>query len=253
MQNPNAHVIQIGFPKLPRVASKAHFDILRHFLRSCDNNHPKCQPPTMSPLPTRLIDLGTNEFPTIRICETKSTDSLQYVALSHPWGQGPHFCTYRDNLDEYKKNISFKKLPAMFQNAVTTTRELGLQYLWIDSICIIQGEDGDFAQEAKRMEDVFSSAYCVLAASSAVSQKEGFLNSCKDNDFVTFENNGRNLYVCRFMDDFNEHVLEAPLSKRGWVMQERALARRTIFFTDTQTYWECGDGVRCETLTKMDK
>jgi hypothetical protein len=136
---------------------------------------------------------------------------------------------------------------------VTTTRELGLRYLWIDSICIIQGPDGDFAQEATRMEDVFSSAYCVLAASSGKGQQDGFLNPRKENDFLTFERGGKPLYVCRFIDDFNANVLEGPLSKRGWVLQERALAHRTIFFTDSQTYWECGEGVRCETLSKMEK
>ncbi len=103
------------------------------------------------------------------------------------------------------------------------------------------------------MEDVFSSAYCVLAASSAKGQKDGFLTSQKKNDFETFEKNGQPVYVSRFMDDFKAHVLDGPLSKRGWVMQERALAHRTIFFTDTQTYWECGEGIRCETMTKMDK
>jgi hypothetical protein len=204
-------------------------------------------------MPTRLLDLGTKDSPNIHIYETKPTDSLQYIALSHPWGQGTHFCTFRNNLDEYKKHIIFDKLPATFQHAVTTTRELGLRYLWIDSICIIQGKDGDFDQEAKRMEDVFSSAYCVIAASSATGQEVGFLNPRKENDFLAFVKGEQSIYVSRFMDDFNAHVLEGPLSKRGWVLQERALARRTIFFTDRQTYWECGEGIRCETLTKIHK
>jgi hypothetical protein len=204
-------------------------------------------------MPTRLLDLGTKDSPNIHIYETKPTDSLQYIALSHPWGQGTHFCTFRNNLDEYKKHIILDKLPATFQHAVTTTRELGLRYLWIDSICIIQGKDGDFDQEAKRMEDVFSSAYCVIAASSATGQEVGFLNPRKENDFLAFVKGEQSIYVSRFMDDFNAHVLEGPLSKRGWVLQERALARRTIFFTDRQTYWECGEGIRCETLTKIHK
>jgi len=179
---------------------------------------------------------------------------LQYIALSHPWGPGPeYFCTDRKNINEYEVNISFEKLPKTFRNAVTATRKLGLQYLWIDSLCIIQGDDGDFAQEALRMEDVYSSAYCTLAASSAKNPNDGFLVPRKDNKFLTFHMNGFPVYVSRFMDDFEKHVLQGPLSKRGWVMQERALARRTIFFTDRQTYFECGEGVRCETLAKMEK
>lgn len=159
------------------------------------------------------------------------------------------------NVEAYREKIDFGQLPATFQDAVVTTRELGLEYLWIDSICIIQGEGGDFDQEAKRMEDVFSSAFCVIAASSARGQNHGFLNrERQEPEFLTFEHEGLpTLYVSRFMDDFNKDVLESPLSKRGWVLQERALARRTIYFTDRQTYWECGKGVRCESLTKMDK
>jgi hypothetical protein len=169
--------------------------------------HPKvkCPPPKTAPLPTRaarLVDLGTYESPTILIYETKPTDSLQYIVLSHPWGPGPHFCAFRNNLGEYKKHISFDKLPATFQHAVTTNRELGLRYLWIDSICIIQGPDGDFAQEATRMEDVFSSAYCVLGASSAKGQEDGFLTPQKENDFLTFDKGGQPLYILSIYERF---------------------------------------------------
>jgi hypothetical protein len=134
------------------------------------------------------------------------------------------------------------------------TRELGHRYLWIDSICIIQGPDGDFNKEAKRMEDVFGSAYCVLAASSAKGQSDGFLTKRDEREHLTFIREGLPpFHICRFIDDFGQHVLEGSLNKRGWVLQERALARRTIYFTNKQTYWECGGGVRCETLTQMHK
>lgn len=181
---------------------------------------------------------------------------MNYFALSHPWGKSPPepFCTYPSNVEQYKQKIDFSILPATFQHAVTITRALGLHYLWIDSICIIQGPDGDFNQEAKRMEDVFSKAYCVLAASSATGQHDGFLKPRDRRDYLTIEREGLPpFYVCDTIDDFNQHVLEGHLNKRGWVLQERVLAHRTIYFTNKQTYWECGEGVRCETLTKMHK
>lgn len=182
---------------------------------------------------------------------------LDYLALSHPWGnKTPFFCTSRKNIEQYKNKINIDDIsfPATFRHAIFVTRELGIRYLWIDSICIIQGVDGDFEQEAGRIENVFSLAYCVLAASSAHSQHEGFLNKRKDRNCVIYSRqNQLSLFVCDAIDDFNQHVLESPLSKRGWVMQERVLAHRTIYFTNKQTYWECGEGVRCETLAKMDK
>jgi hypothetical protein len=206
-------------------------------------------------VPTRLIDVGRDGSEIVRLYETKKTDSFKYIAVSHPWGKKPpYFCTFQKDVEKHKKGINFADLTLTFRHAVETTRQLGLQYLWIDSICIIQGPDGDFEQEAAHMENVFSSAYCVLAASSAEGQSDGFLNARDSREFVTFKRDSQApFYICRFIDDFNEHVLDGPLSKRGWVMQERVLAHRTIYFTNKQTYWECGEAVRCETLTKMEK
>jgi len=104
------------------------------------------------------------------------------------------------------------------------------------------------------MEDVYSGAYCVLAASRVNSHSSGFLRPRNERDYVELrDENGTSFYICETIDNFNNHVLEGALNQRGWVLQEHALARRTIFFTEHQTYWECGDGVRCETMTKMRK
>jgi hypothetical protein len=104
------------------------------------------------------------------------------------------------------------------------------------------------------MEDVFSSAYCVIAASRARGQRDGFLGPRTPRKFLTFQRGTEKpFYVCQPVDDFNQHVLEGHLNRRGWVLQEHALARRTIFFTEDQTYFECGKGVRCETLAKMSQ
>lgn len=230
-------------------------DTLRHWISSCDADHPDCKPVASRSLPTRLIDVGFGSAPKIKLVETTSVlDDDEYIALSHPWGKTHHFCTFPDNFEDFKREILFEKLPLTFRDAVSVTRELKIRYLWIDSICIIQGSGGDFSQQAKCMEDVFSQAYCVLAASSAQSQQDGFLNPRRSRKHVRFERNKKPaVYVSEFIDDFDRHVLKGPLNQRGWVLQERALARRTIYFTSEQTFWECGSGVRCETMTKMNK
>jgi hypothetical protein len=210
--------------------------------------------------------VGTKAKPVLRLLETASEkpEHDRYIALSHPWGkpnENPPFITVLKDesgqgreLDKFKEAIPYDQLPRTFKDAVDTTRALDVQYIWIDSICIIQGENGDFNEESERMEDVFSHAYCVISASAASGQNSGFLKPRPQRDFLTFEDPGKGLfYICDFIDNFGEDVLNSSLSKRGWVFQEHALARRTIFFTSTQTYFECGRGVRCETLTKMHK
>ena len=241
---------------------------MRQWLQTCDTKHrefachlskrdnsTESESERRKRLPTRLIAVGADGDDTVRLLQTAHSDTGEWIALSHQWGPGPHFSTTRSNLDSHLNGIKLTTLPATFRDAVIVARALGLKYLWIDSICIIQGKDGDFNQEAERMEEVYSGAYCVLAASRAASHFAGFLSPGKAREFVALTQDKRSapFYICEMIDDFKSHVLGGALSSRGWVMQEHALARRTIFFTDHQTYWECGEGVRCETMTKMKK
>lgn len=250
---------QIGLPRLPTAGSEPHFEILRQWLQQCDDAtlHPNCNVAKSSKviLPSRLIDVGLDGDDCVKLWEPILEETGDYIALSHPWGMGPHFFTDNENLEQHKMGILLQSLPATFRDAVITTRALRKRYLWIDSICIIQGPRGDFATQASSIESVYSSAYCVIAASRAHSQVEGFLQSRPNREYVTIRKNVDDapFYVCDNIDRFDKHVLDGHLNKRGWVLQEHALARRTIFFTEHQTYWECGDGVRCETLSKMSK
>lgn len=248
----------IGLPRLPTVGSEEYSIILRSWLEECDEHHENCRPRkgAIVGLPTRLLEVGGKEATVVRLYETKADDELQYLALSHPWGpqRSTHFCTYPENLALHLQGIPLETLPRTFQDAVVTTRNLNHRYLWIDSICIVQGPKGDFNEEAKRMEGVFRQAYCVLAASCAEGQQDGFMKPRDERSCLKIHQSFRPpIYACDFIDNFQQHALDSHLNKRGWVLQERALARRTIFFTNKQTYWECGAGVRCETTTRMNK
>ncbi|KAF2468329.1 HET-domain-containing protein [Lindgomyces ingoldianus] len=247
--------IQIGLPQFPGAGSISHIKLLTEWIRSCDETH-KCLPRTDSFLPTRVIDVGSKDSPNVRLfCDTQDRPG-KYLALSHRWGsptQNKKFCTEKDNLKKHEEGIRIADLPKTFRDAIHVTRNLGVQYLWIDSLCIIQNDEKDWEAESKLMEQVFSSAYATIAASCANGTDDGFLKSRTERRCVTMTNNasGSKFYLCNAIDDFHNHVDQGELNKRGWVLQERALSRRTIYFTEKQTYWECGEGVRCETLTKM--
>ncbi len=203
-------------------------------------------------MPTRLLELGTP----LRIIESASIKPSKYVALSHCWGklsEVERFCAFNRNIIQLKESVDFNALPKTFRDAVTVARGIGANYLWIDSLCILQDNKNDWEYESTRMEQVFSSAYCTIAASSSKSSGEGFLNYREPRPCVKFETGKRTLYVCPNIDDFYRDVDLGELNSRGWVLQERALSRRTIFYTSTQVYWECGAGVRCETLAKLQK
>jgi hypothetical protein len=184
--------------------------------------------------------------------------SVRYLALSHCWGsqkQHPKFCTNKSDIKKFRNGIRISSLPRTFQDAVFVTRSIGVPLLWIDSLCILQDDPEDWIVEASLMGRVFSSAYCTLAASCASGSSEGFLKPRSEGACIAMRGPGGEgtYYVCEPIDNFTRDVDESKLNHRGWVLQERALSRRTIHFTQTQSYWQCGKGVRCETMTKMNK
>lgn len=212
-------------------------------------------------VPTRLLDVERADSGLIRLVEKGTGDSSpkRYLALSHRWGSPElhrTFCTHTHNIMQFKQVIRLADLPRTFHDAVQVTRNLGVRYLWIDSLCIIQDDPEDWNTESKAMEQVFSSAYVTISAICSSGTTDGFLKPRPNRQCVIAKlpgDNGVLYYLCKTVDDFRNDIDESELSKRAWVLQERALSRRTIYFSQTQSYWECGRGVRCETLTKMEK
>ncbi|KAI8711169.1 Protein kinase domain-containing protein [Fusarium sp. LHS14.1] len=263
--------VQLGFPELPDAGSPTHIEVLREWIRDCDTH--QCLHSQDEPfLPTRLLDVEEHGMKRSRlICDTTTLPkNAKYLALSHRWGSHPKpgvpdplkgkiVCTYAKNINTLKQGIDAADLPSTYQDGITVARELGVQFIWIDSLCIIQQDKSDrldkdkgddWKREAEQMERVFRSAYASIAASCASSPAEPFLKSRPERQCVKMQTGNTPYYLCDTIDDFSEDVEQGELNKRGWVLQERALSRRTIYFTEKQTYWECGEGVRCETLTK---
>ncbi|KAK1749723.1 hypothetical protein QBC47DRAFT_311471 [Echria macrotheca] len=247
--------LQLGFPSLPEPGSASHINVLSRWLVDCDEKH-ACFPEDIDFLPTRLIDVGAENSSTVRlVCNTTGLDrKTKYIALSHRWGKDKPLKTETKNIEGLSEwVIDFDGLPKTFRHAVQVTRSLGLGYLWIDSLCIVQDDVKDWERESQRMEEVFSSAYCTIAATCASGTNDGFLKQRTERQVVAMKDttSGLSFYACEAINDFGGDVDSSVLNNRGWVLQERALARRTVHFTETQTYWECGKGVRCETMTKM--
>ncbi|KAF1347253.1 HET-domain-containing protein [Lizonia empirigonia] len=259
----------VGRPILTESVSLPRSTLLRGWLRWCDEGHEDCGKPRAQPvtvLPTRLLDVGNpgeqdHKLDIVHlVCGTDAT-TQQYVALSHCWGQIPEedmmmFCTTQGNIDRRQRGFDVSELPKTFQDAITVTREIGVRYIWIDSLCIIQyGDDkADWKIQSRLMESVFSQAYCTIAATAAVDSKAGFLmRDVRFDSVYVRDTSGNEFYVSNDIDDFDKHVGKAKLNTRAWVMQEAVLSRRIIHFSANQVYWECGKGVYCENFVMLER
>ncbi|RTE68477.1 hypothetical protein BHE90_017145 [Fusarium euwallaceae] len=182
---------------------------------------------------------------------------VKYMALSHihgPPSQNKHLeWLRRENVVQLEQGVPVCELTAIFRDTAMITHRLGIAHMWIDSLCIIHDELDDGKAEYENMEHIFSNSYCTIAACSVPAATDGlFETSQRQRRAVpVMTNDGSVFSVAEFIDSFQNHVENSPLYSRAWAFQARIFSRRTIFFTPTQTYFQCGDGIRCGTLTKM--
>jgi hypothetical protein len=138
-------------------------------VQSCIVNpkHTACKSPSKSPIsaPKRLLDVGRVASP-IRLIDTQGR-AFQYTALSHCWGSAPLLTTTKSNWAKLAANISFNALPPLFKDAVIITRQLGLRYIWIDSLCIIQDSRRDWETESIKMGSIYQNSYITISATNS--------------------------------------------------------------------------------------
>jgi Heterokaryon incompatibility protein (HET) len=78
----------------------------------------------------------------VRLHES-SGETGEYTCLSYRWGGVLPLCTLTCSLDQEKLGIKWSRLPKTFQDAIQVTRLLGIRYIWIDALCIIQDAPAD--------------------------------------------------------------------------------------------------------------
>jgi hypothetical protein len=214
-------------------------------------------PPESKPyLPKRLLDVDEShgDF----VCLT-ATDGLEahhdtgYFALSHCWGEIMGTKLTSENFHEMK-TTKMESLPKTFQDAALITRRMGLRYLWIDSLCILQNDETEWETQSATMGLVYANARCVLSASTSkdstggcFSTRELFRSNCSlgtlNNLSLIAETGEKNQYIPRL---FGEKVDEAILSTRAWTFQERYLAVRLLHFSSGTVLFECNTMIASE-------
>ncbi|KAK5059614.1 hypothetical protein LTR69_006203 [Exophiala sideris] len=132
-------------------------------------------PPKNDGIPSRLIDIGNGTDSGIKVISGALRD-ISYTALSYRWGQGPTCKLEKAFLRAFSIQVAWSALPRTYQEAITLTRGLGLRYIWIDSLCIIQDDENDFQLESTKTADIYKFAHLVISADCASDTQAGFLN-----------------------------------------------------------------------------
>ena len=125
--------------------------------------------------PSRLIHVGSITRPILHldVSDTLPVD-VEYCSLSHCWDSGPGLQLTHENFSKLQRSIPLERLPMIFQNAVKCSREMGLEYLWIDSLCIIQDSMDDWRCELPKMDYIYARAsYTIVITTSLLGARVG--------------------------------------------------------------------------------
>lgn len=204
----------------------------------------------------RLVDVGTEERPVLRLVDGESlvngTGGIKYVTLSYRWTAETNVISMKGhNKAIYQDSIPAEGLPQVYKDAATFARAIGVRYVWIDSLCIIQDSRDDWNEQSSLMDQIYTNG--LLNLSAMFGDRSSSLEIERDPLAVSpclltrplpndpKSKNGEQLYehwVCFDGYGINSFVGFAPLFKRAWCYQERLLPIRTVYFGE-QFIWQC--------------
>ncbi|KAF1930131.1 HET-domain-containing protein [Didymella exigua CBS 183.55] len=227
------------------------------WLQTCQTEHHSCRWRARSKLPTRVVDISpTGISGGIRLVEGQGKPDVEYVALSHCWGNMPFnrfdLLSKCDtfNIDSLRDGIQIDLLPKLYQDAIELTRAIGKRYIWIDSLCIIQDSKEDWASECERMSDIYSNCYMVISAMSYENNERGFRHILPEDVPPHYP-----LCALPGHPETHVHVRSAIdhksridfLKYRAWAFQELLLSPRVLHLTSTAMAFEC------DTYTQLER
>ncbi|KAF5876420.1 putative heterokaryon incompatibility protein [Botrytis fragariae] len=232
------------------LASDANFDIARGWVNTCIVEHSKSKCPSFEDklLPSRVINVGLeNTNPSLVL-----TDGVRgkYVALSHCWGGHIETILTTSNLQSLQREIKMTSLPPNFRDAILITRALGFQFLWIDSLCIIQDSKYDWGIESKKMGEIYQNSVLTIGAAAAHKAADGMLHPRSQTSrdikpkLKLSKDSGSDDVVeisssILWPENLRKLFESGPLRSRAWALQERILSPRILWYGRTQIYWQC--------------
>ncbi|KLU87981.1 hypothetical protein MAPG_06971 [Magnaporthiopsis poae ATCC 64411] len=255
----------LGVRPLQPFLCARNIDLIRFTLADCEKNHPRCRPRGPEAfLPTRLIDLGpsgSNSVPKLIVTaqDPGAGDAAKYATLSYCWGTPPEAATQlkttTDTMRQRLEGIPLAIMSRVMQDAVAVCRAIGIRYLWIDALCIIQGDRTDWAHESELMGKVYHHSHLTICAAASESCNQTFLERSNDDCAVfPFRSSeradlqGEEMLLQRPEEaDDGPELAHSRWAGRGWVYQEQMLSPRCLVIGSDKLHVYCLERMTSET------
>ncbi|KAF5875668.1 putative het domain protein pin-c1 protein [Botrytis fragariae] len=177
----------------------------------------------------------------VRLHASTHDQKDDYIALSYCWGGSQSFTTTTSTLEDCLRGFDSDDLPLTFRDTIFIARSIGIRYVWIDALCIIQDSEVDKAREIERMGEIYKNATVTISAAGATSVNGGLFDhrpkpELLEIPFCLPDKSLSKAYISKIIYVF-EH--EEPVDKRAWCFQESILSPRLLSFRSTELIWHC--------------
>lgn len=201
-----------------------------------------------------VVDIQTMQL-------TALPENAPYAALSYTWGRvqpgESRFTTTLHNVDALKEPGGVldieEQLPRTIRDTIDLVRELGIRYLWVDSLCILQGDAELWELNASRMDTVYGHASLTICAADGQDAHCGLkaLHPLPSR----YEHHAKQ-YIERIKPDMQlmvaypseTYVSRSAWNTRAWTFQERVLSKRCLIFTEGRVYFQCRSATMSEDI-----
>lgn len=208
-----------------------------------EHEHLPCSKEPIGFAPTRLISIGTEADP-LRLVESTAVTG-PYATLSYCWGGAKPPSTTKANLSARLHHIAEDSLPIVFRQTIQLARMLGIPYIWIDSLCIIQDSVEDWEAESQRMHLYYKNGSINIAAATSGNPDTPLTEPLEDmwssGSVEVHDSQGTPWLInTRRLPEVMVSGMDlGPLFTRAWTFQESLFAPRTINFTRQGLVWSC--------------
>ncbi|KAI1210567.1 HET-domain-containing protein [Annulohypoxylon truncatum] len=239
------------FPSGRVVGEEVSVGLLRRWYRTCHEKHTeKCSRPTWLAADTswperlRLIDVRT-------LCIVEAPDECPYFALSYVWGdEKDPFQALLGQLEVMKVPgyLEEQTLPRTIVDAMVLTKEMGVDYLWVDRLCVIQDSDADKAVQIPQMDLVYSrAALTIVAAGGTALDGLAGINGTSRSINQKIARVAQDLSLMDVLH-LDQGYGNSRWTTRGWTFQEGLCSPRILIITTDQVFWSCETSKCCETI-----
>ncbi|KAM0167907.1 hypothetical protein ACHAPF_011524, partial [Botrytis cinerea] len=205
----------------------------------------------------RLIDV-VNE------CLMDRNEWCEYTALSYVWGRSFTILNAKENakaasiLVTTKANIDtlyrshalsslrrnqYGVIPRTVQDAMELTRKIGIRYLWVDTLCIVQDDQDDKSRLVSSMDSIYNGSTLTLIAAVGDDAHSGLLGVSHrpESPVESYEivDNGKLLTLSLCLPSLCEEVRKGKWHTRGWTYQEQCMSPRCLYFTSKELFFQC--------------